>query len=71
MIGLTLPETEFKEKKSQLPLKTPINQEDEPRRQALRSNEERGSAALPSKDDEEAFRTPTSEESKLPSVAPS
>ncbi|URE48322.1 hypothetical protein MUK42_14223 [Musa troglodytarum] len=26
---------------------------------------------LPSKDEEEAFRTPTSEESKLPSVAPS
>ncbi|CAL9769832.1 unnamed protein product, partial [Musa acuminata subsp. burmannicoides] len=46
-------------------------EEDEPRRQALRSNEERGSATLPSKDDEEAFRTPTSEESKLPSVAPS
>ncbi|KAJ8477552.1 hypothetical protein OPV22_021279 [Ensete ventricosum] len=34
-------------------------------------DEERGRAALPSKDDEEAFRTPTSEESKLPSVAPS
>ncbi|CAL9197503.1 unnamed protein product [Musa hybrid cultivar] len=36
-----------------------------------RLNEERGSAALPSKDDEEAFRKPTSEESKLPSVASS
>ncbi|CAL9119649.1 unnamed protein product [Musa acuminata var. zebrina] len=33
--------------------------------------EDRGRAALPSKDDEASFRTPTSEDSKLPSVAPS